>query len=143
LIEEYEYRPPIKYLVVGLGGILVSIIFGLAIEKDNIWFSIVMVLFGIMTLSMGIAFLTIFIRKFRIGNLIIGNDFIEIPGRWKKRIRLHFEDIIEIGEFDTYGNVFEIESNYGIHLIESNWMKQKDFENLKRKLKEFWTNDKE
>lgn len=140
MIEEYKYRPPLKYFFVGIGGIAMSIIFGLAIGEDEIWFSIIMVLFSIMTLGMGISFLTIFIRKFSIGNLVIGNDFIEIPGRWRTRIKLQLDEIIEIGEFDTYDNVIEIESRQGIHLIERNWMKQKDFENLKRKLKENWMN---
>ena len=89
---------------------------------------------------MGIGFLTIFFRKFNVGNLKLGNDFIEIPGRWKNIIKLQFDEILEIGEFDTYDNVIEIKSKQGIHLIERNWMKQKDFENLKRKLQEYWTN---
>lgn len=84
MTEEYKYRPPFKYLVVGLSGITVSTIFGLSIGKGEIWFLIIMILFCIMTLALGIGFLTIFIRKFSIGNLVIGNDFIEIPGRWKK-----------------------------------------------------------
>jgi hypothetical protein len=92
-----------------------------------------------MGLGMGIGFLTIFFRKFNVGNLKLGNDFIEIPGRWKNPIRLQFDEIIEIGEFDTYDNVIEIESKKGILLIERNWMKQKEFENFKRKLQEYWT----
>ncbi len=138
MIEEYKYKPPIKYLVVGLSGLLASFIFALSIGKDQIWFSIIIGLFCIITLAMGIGFITIFIRKFSVGNLIIGNDFIEIPGRWKDRIKLDFNEIRRIGEFDNYDNVIEIESNHGTYLIERNWMNQKDFEKVKEKLKEYW-----
>jgi len=140
LIEEYKYRPPLKYFFVGFSGIMMSIIFGLALGKNKIWFSIIMGIFCLTTLMFGVGFLTVFFRKYACGNLIIGKDFIEIPGRWKRRVKLQFEEIVEIGEIDTYDNVIEIDSGKGIHLIESSWMKQEDFEIVKRKLKEYWMN---
>ncbi|GEM_PF-4280280 len=91
-----------------------------------------------MTLVLGFGFLIIFFRKFGGDNLKIGNDFIEIPGRWKNRVILQFDDIFDIGELHTYDNVIEIDSTKGIYLIERNWMKEKDFENVKIKLKEYW-----
>lgn len=142
MIEEYKYRPPIKYLFVGLCGLILFAIFGLAMIKgDEIWFSIVVGVFCLMGLVMGIGFLTIFFRKFNVGNLKLGNDFIEIPGRWKERTRVNFNDILDIGEFDTYDNVIEIESTQGVHLIERNWMKKKEFNSVKTKLKEYWLNN--
>lgn len=87
---------------------------------------------------MGIGFLTIFFRKLTVCKLKIGNDFIEIPGRWKDRTKLNFSEITEIGEFDTYDNVIEIETRQGIHLIERNWMKQKEFDIVKKKLQEIF-----
>lgn len=87
---------------------------------------------------MAIGFLTIFFRKFNVGKLEIGTDFIEIPGRWKNRTKLNFIDIKEIREFDTYDNVIEIESRQGKHLIERNWMKQKEFDIVKKRLQEYW-----
>ncbi|WNJ20353.1 hypothetical protein [Pontibacter sp. G13] len=141
MTKEYKYRPPIKYFFVGLGGLVMAAIFGLAMIKgDEVWFSIVVGIFCLTGLVMGIGFLTIFFRKFNVGNLILGNDFIEIPGRWKDRIRLNFNDIRDIGEIDTYDNVIEIESKYGVHLIERDWMKQIEFDNVKRKLQEYWLN---
>lgn len=139
MTEEYKYRPPIKYLFVGLGGLVLFFIFGLAVIKgDEIWFAIIVGVFSLMSLGMGIGFLIIFFRKFNVGKLILGNDLIEIPGRWKDRIKLDFNEIIEISEFDTYDNVIEIQSRQGIHLIERNWMKQEDFDLVKEKLKEYW-----
>ena len=144
MTEEFKYRPPIKYLFVGLGGLVLFYIFGLAVIKgDKIWFSIIAGIFSLMGLGMGIGFLTIFIRKFNIGKLRIGTDFIEIPGRWKDRIKLSFNDIIEISEFDTYDKVIEIESRQGVHLIERNWMRQKEFNLVKKKLQENWMKNKE
>jgi hypothetical protein len=139
MTEEFKYRPPFKYLFVGLGGLVLSSIFGLAVIKgDEIWFSIIVGLFSLMGLGMGIGFLTIFFRKLNVGKLKIGTDFVEIPGRWKDRTKLNFSDITEIGEFDTYDNVIEIESRQGIHLIERNWMKQKEFDIVKKRLQEYW-----
>lgn len=89
---------------------------------------------------MGFGFLTIFFRKYNVGKLKLGKDSIEIPGRWKDRVKLDFNDIIEISEFDTYDNVIEIESKYGIHLIERNWIRKEDFEKVKEQLQEYWMN---
>ncbi len=137
MTEEFKYRPPIKYLFVGLGGFVLFSIFGLAVIKgDEIWFQIIVGLFSLMGLGMGIGFLAIFFRKLKVGKLKIGTDFIEIPGRWKDRTKLNFNDITEIGEFDTYDNVIEIESRQGIYLIERHWMKQKEFDIVKNRLQE-------
>jgi hypothetical protein len=91
-------------------------------------------------MALGIVFLTMFLRKSYSGNLKIGNDFIEIPGRWKSRRRVHFNEILEIVEFDTYDLVIEIESKHGVHLIERNWMKPEEFDNVKKRLQEYWVN---
>ncbi|UII26075.1 hypothetical protein LVD15_22655 [Fulvivirga maritima] len=139
MTEEFKYRPPIKYFFVGLGGLVLFSLFGLGVIKgEKIWFSIIVGLFSLMGLGMGISFLTIFFRKLNVGKLKLGTDFIEIPGRWKGRIKLNFNDIIDIGEFDTYDNVIEIESRQGIHLIERNWMKQNEFDIVKKRLREYW-----
>lgn len=140
MTKEYKYRPPLKYLFTGLGGLSSSILFGMVIGADEIWFSIIVGFFCLMTLVVGIGFLTMFFWKIRGGNLKVGVNFIEIPGRWQDRIRIDFSDIIDIGEIDTYDNVIEIESEAGIHLIERNWMSQRDFENVKNKLKKYWIN---
>jgi hypothetical protein len=102
MTEEFKYRPPIKYLFVGICGFVLFFIFGLAvINGTEIWFSIIVGLFSLMGLGMGIGFLTILFRKRNVGKLKIGNDFIEIPGRWKDKTKLNFRDIKEIREFDT------------------------------------------
>lgn len=87
---------------------------------------------------MAIGFLTMFFRKANARKLRIGADFIEIPERWKYRTKLNFNEIVEIGEFETYDNVIEIQSGKGIHLIERNWMRQGEFEKVKGRLKEYW-----
>lgn len=91
-----------------------------------------------MTLPLGLGFLTVFIRKYRAGNLKIGNDFIEIPGRWKNLINIKFEEILKISEFESYDCVIQIESVKGIYQIERNWMKHQDFEDVKTRLMVYW-----
>ncbi len=114
-------------------------IFGLGVIKgDEIWFSIMLGIFSLIGLGIGIGLLTIFIRKYNVGKLKIGTNFIEVPGRWKDQVKLNVNDIIKISEFDTYDNVIEIESQQGIHLIERSWMKQKEFDLVKKKLQEYW-----
>jgi len=136
MTKEYKYRPPFKYLIAGLAGLLASLIFGLAIGKDQIWFSPIVGLFCLVTLAIGVGFLTIYIRKYNVENLKLGDNYIEIPGRWKDKMRLNFSEILNIKEFNTFDNVIEIESKEGVHLIERNWMKQKDFDNLKKTLQD-------
>lgn len=142
MIRKFTYRPPIKYLFVGICGLILSFIFAVAIIKgDEIWFMVICGLFLIMCLGMGIAFLTLFIKNLHLRNLLLGDDFIEIPGRWKESQRLYFSEIVNISEFNTYDNVIEIESNDGIHLIEQNWMNKKDLEYLKKVIASIKTNN--
>ena len=138
MIKEYKYRPPIKYLLIGLSGIAAAIIFGIAIFAiDAIWLSIIAGIFCILTLAGGGSMLAIFIRKFNVGNLKIGKDFIEIPGRWEGRIRLGFKEILNIGETNNRDNIIQVESKHGIHMIEQNWMENNDFESVKKALQKY------
>ncbi|AUC75521.1 hypothetical protein CW732_07460 [Olleya sp. Bg11-27] len=135
MINEFKYRPPFKYLFVGIGGILMATIFGgVTLEKGEIWFRIITFIFFLMTSALGIGFLALFISKFSVGKLKIGEDFIEIPGRWKKRTKLKFSEIKNIREIDTYDQVIEIESEKDFHLIEKQWMKSKEFDKVRKKL---------
>ena len=118
---------------------MATIFGGVTLDKGEIWFRIVTFIFFLMTSVLGIGFLAIFINKFNVGKLKIGEDFIEIPGRWKKRTKLNFKEIKNIGEINTYDQVIEIESENGFNLIEKQWMKSKEFEKVKEKLIE-WTN---
>ena len=133
LTAEYRFRPPLKYLIVGICGLVAAIIFGMAIGKGQIWFTVVMGLFGLMTLVLGLSFLILFFNIFNVGNLKIGEDYIEVPGRWKKRVRLNLTDIISVTGLETYDTVIEIKTKRGVHLVGRSWMRQKDFDTLKMK----------
>lgn len=111
MIREFKYRPPVKYLIIGLSSMAASLIFFKAMGRGEIWFSVVVVFFGLICLAMGTTFTTIYFNKMKTKPLIIGDGFIEIPGRWKKRTTLMFIDIKEIGEIDTYDHVIEISSS--------------------------------
>jgi uncharacterized membrane protein len=104
------------------------------VENGEIWFRIITFLFFLMTIAMGIAFLWLFVNKFNVGGLKIGTDFIEIPGRWKKRTKIKFSEIKNIGEINTYDHVIEIESENGFYLIEKQWMKSKEFDKVRESL---------
>ena len=137
LIKEFRYRPPYKYLFVGLSSLIAASIFGFAVGGDKLWFSIVVGIFYLMMLAMGVAFLAIFFNKLSVGKLKIGEDFIEIPGRWKKRTKLNFADIENIGEVNTYDHVIEINSKKGFYLIEKQWMKSREFNIVRKRLIEW------
>ena len=114
-------------------------IFGaVTIGNGEIWFRIITLVFFLLTIALGIAFLWLFVNKFNVGGLKIGADFIEIPGRWKKRSKIKFSEIKNIGEIDTYDQVIEIESEKGFNLIEKQWMKSKEFDKVRERLIE-WT----
>ncbi len=141
MIEEFKYRPPLKYLLVGISILIASFIFGMAtIKGGEIWYIILVGIFCLLTLATGVAFLTLYFRKLNAGNLKLGDDFIEIPGRWKERVRLEMNEITDIGEIDTYDNVIEIQCKDKVHLIERNWMDQSDFDRLKKILHKSWIN---
>jgi hypothetical protein len=108
------------------------------IGQEDWWISIIFGLLALVFCAAGIGFTAIFVNKFNVGGLVIGEDFIEIPGRWKDRTKLSFTDIKNIGEFETYDHIIEIESTKGVHLIERNWMNGKEFNVVRNKLQEYW-----
>ena len=125
-------------MILGIPLILISILFAYMIGKEDLWISIIFLLLALVFFVSGVGFTTIFVNKFNVGGLIIGKDYIEIPGRWKKRTKLKLEEIKNIGEFETYDHIIELKSEKGFHLIEKQWMKKKDFDFVRDKLIE-WT----
>ena len=138
MINEYRYRPPFKYLFIGIGGLIMATIFGaVTIKNGEIWLRIITLVFFLLTIAMGISFLWLFVYKFNVGGLKIGADFIVIPGRWKTQTKIMFSEIKNIGEINTYDQVIEIESENGFYLIEKQWMKSKEFDKVREKLVEW------
>ena len=109
------------------------------IGKEDLWISIVFGFLALVFCTAGMGYTAIFVNKFNVEGLVIGEDNIEIPGRWKARTKLKFTDIKDIGEFETYDHIIEIESMHGVHLIERSWMKQRDFNIVRDRLKDYWT----
>jgi len=135
MTKEYKYRPPYTYLLTGLGGLLMAFIFGSAIVHDKFWFSIVVGFFGLLTLIIGVIFLTIFLGNITIKNVVIGPDFIEIPIDKNKRIRLPFSEIENWGELDSFHHIIALQFQAETYVIERQWMKKSDFEKLRLELK--------
>ena len=140
MTEEFNYAPPLKHLMVGICGLVLFFILGSMIKNDNLWVSVICGIFSLIGLAMAIGFFTLFFRKRTARKLRLGSDFIEIPGRRGDGAKLNFSDIQDIGELNTYDNVIIIEGQQGTHLIEREWMKKKEFEMVKRRLIDFWTN---
>jgi hypothetical protein len=132
--SRYKYRPPIKHLFVGLLMVLISPTFTVLIGKGEIVVSIIGVFFFLLLLGAGLSFLILYFRKFNVGDLIIGQDYLEIPGRWKDRTRLDLNAIDNISEFETYDHIIAIQCKEDTYLIERNWMRKQEFEIIRKKL---------
>ncbi len=103
-------------------------------QDTDWWFLIIVGLFWLFCLAIGMSLLTLFFRKRSSGPLLLGTDFIEIPGRWKSKKRVLFAEIEEVNEFNTYDHVIELNTANGFHMIERNWMKKADFEQVRIRL---------
>jgi hypothetical protein len=136
MTKNYRYRPPVFYLLIGLGGLYVSYIFFRAFGYGEIGFSVIVAFFGLACFALGLGFTILFVNKIGSGDLKVSDDFIEIPGRWRKRQTIRLSDIKGVNEIDTYDNVIEISSKGGPYLIEKKWMRKKDFQELKDFLKQ-------
>ncbi len=136
MTKKYKYRPPVFYLFIGLGGLYTSYIFFRAFGVGEIGISLIIGFFGLACLALGLGFTILFINKIGSGDLVLSDDFLEIPGRWRKRQKIKLRDIRSVNEIDTYDNVLEISSGRGLHLIERKWMNKKDFQELRDFLKE-------
>lgn len=136
MTKKYKYRPPFFYLLIGLGGLYVSYIFFKAFGHGEIGFTIIVGFFGLTCFALGLAFTILFVNKFSSDDLKVTDDFVEIPGRWRRRQTIFFDDIRTVNEIDSYDSVIEISSKSGLHLIERKWMNKKDFQELRDFLKE-------
>lgn len=141
MILSYRYRPPIKYLFLGIMLLPCSILFGFMVGKEEWWVSLGVLFFAIILFASGFSFLLIYVRKFNVGGLVVSDDYIEIPERWRNRVTLKFNDIKDIGEFNTYDHIIEIESSNAVHLIERNWMNKKDFNEVRNRLQKIRPKD--
>lgn len=139
LVREFNYRPPYKFLIVGLGGLSVALLFAMAIGKNEFWFSMLMILFCILTAAMGIGFLLLFFSKSNVGKLKIAEDHLVIPNRWKPPSKVLFSDIEHMEEFNTYDHVLEIHTQKKAYLIERQWMNKQDFQLVRAQLIEIST----
>lgn len=135
MTSEYKYRPPVKYLVSGLSGIIGATIFSLAIGADSLWLSLASAFFCLAMAAMFFYFLPLFVLKFNSSPLRIQEEqeevVIEIPGRWKGPSKILFSDIKDIGEIiNSYECVIQIWAKDRVYLIEKNWMREKDYETV-------------
>ena len=134
--KEYQYKPPFKYLMIGLTSTPTSFIFFLTIGKGELWLSIVCGIFGIAMLAMGLAFLAIFIYKYGVGKLVVTESYVIIPDRWKQRRTVNYKDITEPSAFNTHDGVIQLVTANEIYQIEKQWMSTKNFEAVQKHLAE-------
>jgi hypothetical protein len=142
MTREYRYRPPILFLLLGLGGLYVSYTLLRAIGYGEIGFQLLVGFFGLSCLALAIYFLLKFIDKIGSGDLKITDDFIEIPGQWRKRVTVSFTDIESVSKIDTFDKVIEILSKNGLHSIDGKLMDRNDFLELKKILTKYKTEHK-
>lgn len=135
MVKKFKYRPSFAFLLLGIGGIIASAKLLGVVGMDEIGFSFLAAVFGLGSLIMGLTFLIQFFRHFSSGDLNIADDYIEIPGNWKKKTILNFDDIREIKSMDSWDRVIKISSKVGIYLIDGKLMKRNDFDELKEILK--------
>ncbi len=86
----------------------------------------------------GYRFLKLYLQNSKHQKVVLGENFIELPGRKVNRKRLNFAEIKEISEFDTYDNVLLLKTTHDIYHIEKKWMKQEDFHCVRDKLRAYW-----
>jgi hypothetical protein len=137
--QSFKYRPPFFYLAIAFGSAYVSFIMLKALlisfSTAEIGLVIIFAFFGIALLGIGAGFSIIFFKNILSGDLVMNDESIEIPGRWKKRSTIRFKDISSVNEIDSYDTLLQIVSKKGVRLIEKKWMNKNDFEILKETLK--------
>lgn len=103
-------------------------------SKDEIVVSIFVGFLALMFLATGTSLCVIFFRNVNNGGLILSETAIEMPRRYKTRIRLRFSQVANICEFETYDHVVEIQTEHESYLIEKKWMRKKEFELVRKTL---------
>jgi predicted membrane channel-forming protein YqfA (hemolysin III family) len=126
----YKYRPPVVYIVIGLCGLLVSYTLLRAVRYGEIGFQFLVGFLGVMSLILGTVFTKKFIEALGSGDLKIGDDSIEIPGHWRRRVTVSFADVDRIGEMNKFDKVIEISSKSGLYAIDGKRMNRNDFHEL-------------
>ena len=146
MIREFNYKAPVKYLLAGFLCFLMASIFlyatSNAFKDGQIWFPLFTLMFGSILAHGGYRLLKLYFQNSKHQKVVLGENFIELPGRKVNRKRLNFAEIKEISEFDTYDNVLLLETTHDIYHIEKNWMKQEDFNCVQDTLRAYWSTKK-
>lgn len=135
---EYKYRPPFTHLIAGvfysLSGIGITVLLTSKPWNKEWPVLLFVTLLMIFMAIIGICFLVIYFSHLPSERLFLSQEFLEVPGRWQENPKIYLKDIIHVDEFNTYDHVIDISTKDDYVIIERQWMKNRDFFDLRKKL---------
>ena len=135
MTREFQYRPQYFLLLLGLAGLIAAFKLLQVSGYGEVGFAFFTGFFGLASLTLSIAFLILFGRHLGSGGLIIKDKTIEIPGQWRKRVIMDFDQIKVIGTTESWDKVIRLTDGHQTYVIYGQLMNNSDFQELRDILK--------
>ena len=105
-----DYRPPVKYLLLGIGAIPCSIFMFLGMGGGRLIVSIILGIFCVATLAMAIIFLLLYFRRTGIRRIIIGQDQILFESSDNTVQIFPLNTLKSVDLYSTYDEMIELKA---------------------------------
>lgn len=126
--KSIDYRPPVKYLLLGIGAIPCSIFMFLGMGGGRLIVSIILGIFCVATLAMAIIFLLLYFRRTSIRRIIIGQDQILFESSDNTVQIFPLNTLKSVDLYSTYDEMIELKAHRQPKItLSKSWIKRKDY----------------
>lgn len=126
--KSIDYRPPVKYLLLGIGAIPCSIFMFLGMGGGRLIVSIILGILCVATLAMAIIFLLLYFRRTGIRRIIIGQDQILFVSLDNTVQKFPLNTLKSVDLYSTYDEMIELKAHRQPKItLSKSWIKRKDY----------------
>lgn len=126
--KSIDYRPPVKYLLLGIGAIPCSISMFLGMGGGRPIVSIILGILCVATLAMAIIFLLLYFKRTGIRRIIIGQDQIHFVSLDNTIQKFPLNTLKSVDLYSTYDEMIELKAHRQPKItLSKSWIKRKEY----------------
>lgn len=135
--KSIDYRPPVKYLLLGIGAIPCSIFMFLGMGGGRPIVSIILGILCVATLAMAMIFLLLYFKRTGIRRIIIGQDQIHFVSLDNTVQMFPLNTLKSVDLYSTYDEMIELKAHRQRKItLSKSWIKRKDYRFIVNYLRE-------